>query len=306
MLKVSESNPPEKILGCASGFLQDANKLKHEGRHAEAAPGAGGNPTFIVDKAPAQDSDRGAKGCSAADDDGARCCQGGQQVQDKGHGPGAAGQLQHRVLQACQLRSDEGTPPMENLVPPSKGDYLGYGKHASLRYGEVVAMAPSYVSWTVVEPHGVRETPADSAVWSSGGPGQTVPAQESQDDSSQCSKLQRSPRQPVPSSRTDSRRADECGGEVHTGRPHHGAGDGAPGLEGNAQDPGLGGQQGDQGQQGGREPPQATTTAGLADQAGSAEEHVSEAFEDLGPLVKCGLCPFKQLNSLVSVTSSPC
>ena len=308
-----------QTIACASEFLQDADELKHEGRHAEAAPGVGGNPTIIVDEAPAQDPDRGAERSSAAGDDGARCCEGGEQVQDKGHGPGAAGQLQHRVLQACELQPDEGTPPevLHGELGPSLQEGLSgiwQARKSPIQGGDRngaflraldsphdggqprLSLEVEKVRDMGAEPHGGRETPADPAVWSSGGTGQNVPAPEPQ--VTQRSKLQRSPRQSVGSSGADSRREDDSGGDVQSERPHHRAGNGAPCLKGDAQGPSLGGTQGYQGRQGHREPPQAAATAGLAGQAEPAEEHVSEASEDSWPPGEVWPLPFQTAKQL--------
>lgn len=48
-----------------------------------------------------------------------------------------------------QLKSSLLRYFMENKVPANEGNYMGFGKHSQMTYGETLVLAPQYVDWCV-------------------------------------------------------------------------------------------------------------------------------------------------------------
>ena len=286
-----------QCLSSEASTTHDAHQLEHQERHAAPASGAGGDSSSSLDEASAEDQDRGVEGGAGPGDDRAGCDQSHQQVQDESRDPGALGPPPDSVLKESELRPVEGSASQvlhgefgstvqERLYglrqacesPVWRGGGPGTvlrvldSSHSPRQSGlplEIEAL-----------PHGHRETAADPAAQRPGRASQSLSGTDPSHHHTECSQLQRDPREPVGSSRAHPRREDESERGLQPERSHLRAGD-------RAQSP----ERADQGQQRThlRHSPQAADAAGPVSPSGAGE--VSSDDENEEDWLPGNMCP---------------
>ena len=305
----SETSPPH-----------DALQLEHEERHAASASGTGGDTSNSMDEASAEVPHRGVEGGTGSGDDRAGCDQSHQQVQNESRDPGALGPAPDSVLQESEHGSDEGFAPQAlygELGPSVQERFHGLRQACESPVwrsggpGTVLRVLDSSHSprqsglpleietlRTVgAEPHRYREAAADPAAQCSGRASQGLSGQDTPHYSSERSELQRDSREPVGSSRADSRREDEPERGLQPERPHLRVGERAQSPEGD-----------DQGQQRAqlRHRPQAAKATGSVSPSGAGEvSSDEESEEDWLPGTRVRY-PFRFRSKLVLSMNSLC